>query len=172
MARMIDQLLDFTRVRVGGGIPLQPRALDLAVELQKILDEHDDASPGWSFGLVVDGDATGTWDGDRLAQVFSNLVANAIQHGDPKNGLRVVVDGTGRDHVRVDVENAGEIAQARLSTMFEPMRGKRDGSRGLGLGLYITKQIVEAHGGAITVSSTNALTRFSIELPRARARTL
>jgi signal transduction histidine kinase len=149
-------------------MPIQPRDMDLAEQLRAILDELDDASPGWQLELHVDGDARGRWDGDRLAQVFSNLVANAIQHGDVSAGVRVSVDGTARDGVRVVVENAGRIPESVLPALFEPMtRGatRREGARGLGLGLYITKQIVEAHRGRIEATSGDT-TRFVLWLPR------
>jgi signal transduction histidine kinase len=112
------------------------------------------------------------WDGDRLSQVFSNLVANALQHGVPEHGVRVRIDGTGGDQVHVQIDNGGVIPAALLPKLFEPMAGgerRRDGSRGLGLGLYIGQEILRAHGGLIEVRSAEpAGTSFTVSLPRGR----
>ncbi|HEY4224016.1 MAG TPA: ATP-binding protein, partial [Myxococcota bacterium] len=117
------------------------------------------------------GDTRGTWDADRLMQVFSNLIGNAVQHG--TGTVRVRVDGLAAGVVVVQVQNDGVIADSLLGTLFEPMAGgasRRDGSRGLGLGLYITQQIIMAHRGTIEVrSSVEHGTAFTIRLPRATA---
>jgi len=173
MARMIDQLLDFTRVRVGSGIPVERRRFDLVPLVRQVIDELDDANPDWQLGLEHAGDAEGPWDSDRLLQVFSNLVANAVQHGIPKHGVRVRIDGTRAELVRVEIHNMGAIPHDLLPKLFDPMSGgerRGGGSRGLGLGLYITQQIVKAHGGSIEVRSTDEDgTTFAVALPRARA---
>ncbi len=170
MARMIDQLLDFTRVGVGGGLPLSPHRFDVLPLLRLILDEVEAATPGFRITLESAGDTTGEWDSDRLGQVFSNLVGNAAQHGTPGVGARVRVDGTESTALRVDVLNAGVIPRDLVTKLFDPMtggQGRREKSQGLGLGLYITKQIVRAHGGAIEVGSSDAAeTSFRVVLPR------
>ena len=171
MTRMIDQLLDFTRVRVGDGIPLDRKPLDVVSIMRQVMDELEDANPEWTLRLDSALDTTGTWDGDRLAQVFSNLVANAIHHGDVSAGVRVFVDGSSPDRLLVEIHNGGVIPPALLPTIFEPMSGslqRRNGSRGLGLGLHITREIVRSHGGGISVSSdAESGTVFRIDLPRA-----
>ncbi len=173
MARMIDQLLDFTRVRVGQGIPVEPRRVDLVPLLRQVLDELEGVVPGCSVQLHHEGNSVGHWDVDRLSQVFSNLVANAIQHGDPEVGVRVRVCGTIDEMVSVEVHNKGVIPPEKMSDLFEPMTGSnhyRHRSRGLGLGLYITHQIVRAHGGTIDVRSDERTgTTFTALLPRAYA---
>ena len=172
MSRMIDQLLDLTRVRLGGGIPVAPVDLDLAALVRQVMDELDQANPSCELRLSCAGDTSGRWDPDRLSQVFSNLVANAVRHGEAEHGVEVTIDGGGADMIRVDVRNRGAIPPRRMATLFEPMRGsarKPDGSGGLGLGLFITRELVRAHGGAIQVRSEAgeaAGTTFTVTLPR------
>ena len=167
---MIDQLLDFTRVRVGSGIPLSRQPLNLPPLVRQVMDELDDAHPAWALRLDERGDCRGRWDADRLSQVFSNLVANALEHGQPEGGLEVILDGTGPEHVRVEVRNRGAIPPDVLARLFEPLAGRERrlaGSRGLGLGLYITNEIVKAHGGEIAASCDDATdTTFTLVLPR------
>ena len=169
MTRMIDQLLDFTRVRLGAGLPLDRQTIDLVPLLRQAMDELEDAHPAWSFRLDARGDTRGSWDGDRLSQVFSNLIANAVQHGDPGEGVRVTVDGAAAEAIRIGIENRGTIPAPLLPRIFEPLSGgsqRRAGSQGLGLGLYITREIVRSHGGEIEVRSAGEATCFSARLPR------
>jgi signal transduction histidine kinase len=170
MARLIDQLLDFTRVRLRSGMPLNRRLLHLQPLVRQVMDELDDSHPAWTMRLDERGDCRGFWDADRLSQVFSNLVANALEHGQPDGGVQVVLDGTSLDHVRVDVRNRGAIPPDVLPHLFEPLAGRSrrpPGSRGLGLGLYITNEIVKAHGGEIQARSDEPNdTTFSLVLPR------
>jgi signal transduction histidine kinase len=169
MARMIDQLLDFTRLRVGTGIPLAPRPLDLSSVVRQVIDELDDSYPECSLRLEHEGDTNGVWDADRLSQVFSNLVANAVQHGVLEHGVTVRIDGTVPARVRVEVRNAGRIPAEVLPRVFEPMTGASPGrknSQGLGLGLFISQQILRAHGGRIDVESSERDTTFTVCLPR------
>jgi PAS domain S-box-containing protein len=173
MSRMIEQLLDFTRLRVGGGLDTEPKHADLAVLVQQAVDELDGAYPDCAIEVRCAGDTRGTWDPDRLSQVLSNLVANALQHGVPAAGVRVVVDGTDADVVRVQVHNMGAIPAALLPQVFDPLTGgkrRRDRSRGLGLGLFISKQIASAHGGDVEVSSGEGEgTTFTLSVPRTAA---
>src|SRR5262249_42390444 len=116
------------------------------------------------------GDTSGTWDADRLDQVLSNLIGNAVQHG-AGNGVDVFVDGTDPEVVRVRVHNMGAIPGDLLPRLFEPLTGgaelRRDGPRGVGLGLFISKEIVAVHGGTLAVESSEAAgTTFTISLPR------
>jgi signal transduction histidine kinase len=171
MARMIDQLLDLTRVRVGGGVPLSPARTDIAQVVRQVSEELETAKPGAKVELELRGSRSdGVWDADRLSQVFSNLIANALQHGEPGHGVRVQIDTANPLVVRVEVLNRGVIAAPLLEKIFEPMTGgdrRQDGSQGLGLGLYISREIVRAHRGRIEVSSDQDNgTRFSVVLPR------
>jgi two-component system, sensor histidine kinase and response regulator len=170
MARMIDHLLDFTRVRVGKGIPLDFQTFDIAAGLRQVLEEFEDAWPGWSLRMTVRGDLNGRWDGDRLLQVFSNLIANAIQHGVMAHGVDINADGTAPDAVCIEIRNMGTIPESLLPSVFEPMTGgerRQNNSHSLGLGLFITREIVRAHHGHIDVCSSDAEgTIFRMRLPR------
>ena len=117
-------------------------------------------------------DLAATWDSERLLQVFSNLLANAVQRGIDAAGVRVSADGRDPASVQIDVHNMGTIPEAMLPRLFEPMavaggERRRDRSQGLGLGLFISREIVKAHGGTIEVTSAEATgTTFRISLPR------
>jgi signal transduction histidine kinase len=172
MARMIDQLLDFTRIRVGSGIRIEPQPVDLWPLLRQVIDELEGTHPGVMLRLQLKegSSTTGLWDADRLSQVFSNLVANAVRHGISEHGVTITVDGRAADGVQVWVHNMGGIALTLLPTLFEPMttsERRRDRSQGLGLGLYISQQIVQAHRGQIEVTSDEVSgTTFAVRLPR------
>jgi signal transduction histidine kinase len=174
MARMIDQILDFTRIRLGKGLPLDPRPIDLADVCRLATEELEGETQAPRVRLEVRGDVAGTWDADRLAQLVSNLVGNALAHGLPGAPVAILVDGTGRDEVSLAVENAGSIPADLLPGIFEPFtasRGRAGGAPGgLGLGLHISRQIATAHGGSIDVaSSEEGFTRFTVRLPRTPA---
>jgi PAS domain S-box-containing protein len=176
MTRMIEQLLDFTRARVGGGILLEPSEMDLGALGRHVLAEIEDAHAERSILVETIGNLEGVWDPDRLAQVISNLAGNAVSHGTSAAPVRVVLDGSRGDAVSIRISNDGTIRPEILPVLFEPFRGtsvRRDQARGLGLGLYITQQIVLAHGGTVNVTSSEREgTTFTVELPRrAPART-
>jgi sigma-B regulation protein RsbU (phosphoserine phosphatase) len=173
MANMIEQLLDFTRSRLGGGFSLSPEKLDLAELCQAVNQEMETAYPRSTLHFDCSGQLLGEWDRDRLWQVISNLIANAIQHGAPEGTIRVVVEGR-VEVVQVSVHNEGPPIPAELlPTLFSPFRradSGRRGGRGLGLGLYIAEQIVRAHGGKINVESVEGVgTTVAFELPRIAA---
>lgn len=168
MGRMIDQLLDFTRARVGGGITLHRGPTELEAIARNAIEEVAHDARDRPIVLERAGDLRGAWDADRLAQVFSNLVSNAVHHGAAEPVL-FGLDGRGSEAVRISISNAGTIAPDVLPVVFQPFRGsvrKHDGSLGMGLGLYITQQIVQAHGGTIDVRSGDGRTTFTIDLPR------
>ncbi len=170
IARMIDQLLDFTRARSGGGIVVQPREADLAELCAQAIGELELAHPEWSMKSEVRGDPRGHWDQDRLLQVISNLISNAGQHGRTGAMVLVRLDCTQPTHVHFEVHNEGTIPAALLPEIFDPFRGTRHRHtppNGLGLGLYIVREIIRAHGGTVEVSSSEAAgTTFSFRLPR------
>ncbi|WPB76006.1 ATP-binding protein [Archangium violaceum] len=172
MARMISDILDFTRTRLGGGYTLQRTWMNVHEVLKQVVEELEVAHPQKQFELSVSGTGWGEWDADRIAQAASNLVGNAVQYSPEGSAVRVVArdDGEG---VRVEIHNQGTpIPAERLPDMFDPFvrgqQGSRSGSRsGLGLGLYITHEIVKAHGGMLQVRSTEAEgTCFWLKLPR------
>src|SRR5207248_3474025 len=170
MARMIDQLLDFTRIRLGHGLLLSRSANDLA-GVCRIAADQLDGDPR-RIELHASGNTVGSWDGDRLMQLVSNLVGNALAHGARMAPVIVTVDGKGPEEVELTVENGGSIPPDVLQVIFEPFRSgkdrKEDQSSGLGLGLHISQQIVLAHSGSIEVRSMQEEgTRFTVRLPRA-----
>jgi signal transduction histidine kinase len=170
MSRMIDELMDFTRGRLGGGIPLRRTVVDLESLCRDVVEEAQTAH-GRTVTLEVLGESRGHWDGDRLAQLLSNLVGNALQHSPADSAVRVTVHDED-DCTVLEVNNHGTpIPPEQLPHIFEPFRrGDRPQSQGLGLGLYIVERIVHAHGGTIAVRSTEREgTTFSVRVPRRRA---
>lgn len=180
MSRMIDQILDFTHVRLGGGIPLRRTRVDLAAVCRQVVGElTSDAEGGADVRLETAGDTVGSWDEDRLAQLISNLAGNAAQHRVPGTRVNILVDGSQADRMILCVDNVGVVAPEILPVIFEPLRSRgrynsSEGSSGLGLGLYISQQIAAAHGGVIRVDSPaessvgpeSGHTLFSLDLPR------
>lgn len=172
MNQMVDDLLDFTRTRFGDSIPIVRTDADLRKIVTDVALETGASYPKSSVQVETSGDLRGQWDPHRLAQALTNLVANAIQHGEPEAPIRVLARGLPQE-VQVSIHNEGPfIARERLSRLFEGMSlargdGARD-KRHLGLGLYIVEKIVTAHGGTIEVTSTKADgTTFMVRLPRA-----
>jgi len=169
MARMIADLLDLTRTRLGGVIPLKAVRTDLQSVCEEVVLEAQASHPDAVVHFESRGDVTGEWDADRLAQVVSNLVGNAIEHGG-KTPVTVIAAETG-ERVRLTVHNDGDpIPPHAQATIFEPLaRGTWEGTHNLGLGLFIARALVVAHGGEIRLSSTaESGTTFELTLPRDR----
>lgn len=170
MTRMIDQLLDLTLARSGGGIAIARAEMDLADLSRAIMSELAVAHPSRRIELTCAGETRGHWDHDRLAQVLSNLLGNALTHGEPDGVVAMRIDGGDSASVRVETHNLGTIPAELLPSLFDPFRRatpQKAPARGLGLGLYITKLVVDAHGGTVDVSSSaDAGTRFGVTLPR------
>jgi signal transduction histidine kinase len=172
MARMVSDILDLTRARRSGGIPLVLELTSLSAVCQRVLQELEAAYPGRYLFYEEEQPAEGVWDGERLAQVVSNLVANALEHGgaDVPVFVRAGVHG---EMLALEVHNPGaSIPPDRLATLFEPFRrteGEVTGKRrsGLGLGLYIVREIILAHGGQVSVRSVQGWgTTFTVLLPQ------
>jgi signal transduction histidine kinase len=170
MQRMVDQLLDVTRARVGGGIPVEPKACANLPDIARgVIEELTMAYPDHPIRLEADPEVRGMWDPDRIAQAVSNLVGNAVVHGVGQIDVRV----TSRCVTAVlEVHNRGPaIPDDVLASIFEAFRqrtlqGRTSEGGGLGLGLFIAREIVTAHGGEITVRSTESEgTTFTVILP-------
>ncbi|MET0593292.1 MAG: HAMP domain-containing sensor histidine kinase [Polyangiaceae bacterium] len=170
--RMIDDLLDFTRVRLGGGFTVNRLCVDLRAVVAVVVEEILITYPERRIEIDADGDTRGFWDADRLSQIVQNLVGNAVQHTTEDVRVRVSTRADGGD-VILEVHNGGDstIPEEDLMRLFEPFhrgRGTRARSgRSLGLGLFITSQIVRAHGGTVGVTSRPGVgTTFIVRLPR------
>lgn len=166
--RMMRDLLDYTRARQGRGLPIAQRQADLLPLCRQIIDDMQVLHPRRTLELSVSGDTLAAIDPDRAAQVISNLVTNAITYSPVESPVQVALDGV-EDSVLLEVHNQGPpIPAGIMPRLFEPFeRGAVDRS-GLGLGLYIAQQIVEAHGGSIEVrSDAETGTKFTIRWPRA-----
>ena len=172
MKRLIEQLLDYARARQGQGMPLHLGRVHLGELCRQAVQELEDANPQASLVLQDAGDLSGTWDADRLAQVVSNLVGNAVQHGAKGKPITVDVDGTDESTVRLRVQNFGAVPSEVLPTLFEPFKRmaahatSAAGRTGLGLGLFIAREIAQAHGGDVAVRSADERTTFEVTLPR------
>ncbi|MFT3693820.1 MAG: CHASE3 domain-containing protein [Kofleriaceae bacterium] len=153
MTRMVSQLLDVTRGRLGGGIPIAKNESDVASIIRGVVAEASTAHPG-RVHLDAPPSIRANVDPDRVSQVVSNLVGNALAHGVGNVSIRTAAQG--RDVV-LSVHNFGPAIPADLQAhLFEPFRSGTEESDGLGLGLYIVNEIVRGHGGSIVVSSTEA----------------
>jgi two-component system sensor histidine kinase/response regulator len=169
MTRMIEDLLDMTRARLGGGIPISVRETELGPLVLRAIQEKEAAWPDRHISVQMSGDTHGTWDPDRILQVVSNLLGNALEHGTPGSPVATLVNGSDPGIVVLDVVNQGTIPPEVFAHIFDPFRSGRQGttrSGGLGLGLFIAKQIVEAHHGRIHASCDEVSTTLQVTLPR------
>lgn len=165
MERLIQQVLDFALARVKGGIPVALGEVELSSLVRQAVTELGAA--GERVALEVRGNTVGWWDADRMMQVISNLLGNALEHGEAAAPVQVLVDGAAAGEVRLEVLNRGVIPEETLAMVFSPFKPRAPHSRGLGLGLYIVDQIIRSHQGEVTVTSSDAEgTRFAVVLPR------
>jgi signal transduction histidine kinase len=171
MSRLIEDMLDLARARLAGGIVVKREPADLKALVERVVREHRAAAPARVIETEYAGDCCGQWDAERIAQVASNLIGNALKHGDTRAPVRVHLDGANRTEVVLAVSNGGTIPAELLDHLFDPFRGARrpaGRSEGLGLGLYIVYQIVKAHGGSVEVATgRNDQTSFRVAVPRA-----
>ena len=169
MGHMIEDLLDVTRIRQAGGLALQLGPAHMQTLVQRTLDEVATSHPERPIDSTLAGDLAGTWDAERLCQVITNLVGNALHHGSADHPVRIAVDGSRPEEVSITVYNGGTIPPGLLPHLFDPFRGgEREPGRhqGLGLGLFIAHQIVRAHHGTIEARSHNDVTSFRVTLRR------
>jgi len=175
--RLILDLLDFTRAQLGGGISVAQTHCDLHAVVADVVDELKLAWPGRMLEQRAQGDGACVLDADRISQVVTNLVTNALTYGRPDLVVTVQSSVT-QDHCRLSVHNYGPpIPEELMPHIFEPLRrGEQQvklGSRSVGLGLFIVQQIAAAHGGSVTVSSTlEQGTTFLVQLPVRPATTM
>jgi len=171
MDELIGTLLDFSGTRAGGSIPVVREPSDVHAVTLAVLEELRQAMPGRRLTMDSVGDTSAVVDEARVAQVVSNLVGNALAHGSPTEDVRVMLDGSGPDLVLAVRNQGATIPPTLLPVLFEPFRrgvGATSHPRGLGLGLYITREIVRAHEGTIDVESTDERgTVVTVRLPRA-----
>ncbi|HEU4681495.1 MAG TPA: sensor histidine kinase [Gemmatimonadales bacterium] len=172
---MVGDLLDFTRSRLGGGIPVVRAETDLARVVQDVEEEISAAHPQYPIRVDIHGDVRGRWDAARISQALSNLMANAVQHS--TDGTTVTVEVRGEEEqVAIAVHNSGAVIPPnQIDGIFNPMKARqsprKSSDRGptgsLGLGLYIAERIVRAHDGRLAVESSEARgTTFTVYLPR------
>lgn len=168
MDRLIADLFDLSRARLSGGLPVDRHDdVDLGAIAHQVINEAKASGPEVHFELESAGNLRGHWDAGRLRQVLTNLTGNAVRHGNGSEPIRFRLDGTNDGEVVIDMTNGGAIPPAALPHIFDPFRSFNASTRkGLGLGLYIVQQIVHAHGGMVSVSTTATTTQFLVRLPR------
>ncbi|ESQ94657.1 sensor histidine kinase [Asticcacaulis benevestitus] len=172
---IVSSLLDLTRARLGSGLPILREAMDIGFISNQLVDEMRVLHPNRDFVLTVSGDTTGDWDKARIGQVFSNLLGNAVQYGFRGAPITIRVEGMPREVV-LSVHNEGvPISEDAIGTIFNALTRapapvddtQRTPLTNLGLGLYISKEIVTAHGGKIWVTSSEREgTTFTAAFPR------
>jgi signal transduction histidine kinase len=169
MDKMVRQLLDLAKIRAGGIAMVKVKS-DYSTVCKRIIEEIQAAYPSADIRLECRGDLAGAFDGDRMSQILSNLVSNAVQHGEAGAPVLLAVDGSRPQQLIARVYNKGAIPAETLERIFKPFHSAgtgRSARNGLGLGLYIVKQFVEAHDGTVAVTSShNDGTCFEIALPR------
>ena len=174
MERMISDLLDYTRTRLGAGMPVKPAPLDLAALSYELLAEYRAAHPDRAIQYITNGDLNGLWDSDRVRQAISNLIGNALQHGAADFPVTLSLRGEAAN-VFISIHNGGDvIPPGELSKIFDPLirgssaeRPESNRSGSIGMGLYIAREVAKSHNGRIDVISTPEHgTSFTICLPR------
>jgi signal transduction histidine kinase len=170
---ILDHLLDLTRARLGSGIPVIREHMDMAFLSRQLVDEMRAMHPGRTFTLEISGDTEGEWDKPRIGQVFSNLLGNAVQYGFTDLPIAVTIKGDSEE-VLLSVHNGGvPISSDKMGRIFDSLtrgevkNGAQPRSINLGLGLFIVKEIVSAHGGQVSATSSEKDgTTFTAHFPR------
>jgi signal transduction histidine kinase len=174
MKGMISDLLDFATTRLGAVLHLSPTGMDMRESCRAVCEEIAALHPERHIQLDCEGDLHGCWDPSRMAQLLSNLLGNAIQHGAADGPISLRASGSATQ-VRIDVHNLGRpIPAEQRHRLFEPLtRGALEEipapamERSVGLGLYIASEIAKAHGGTLQLAvSDETGTTFSALLPR------
>ena len=177
MSHLITDLIDFTRSHLGSGIPVQPRQGELVAVCLQVIEELRTFHPGRVIEFSAPARVDALLDDARIGQMLSNLVGNAMQYGSHDTPVIVhIANATGE--LSISVSNQGPAIPAeKLANIFDPLvrgdtagQSAAGGSTSLGLGLYIAREIVQAHGGVLNVSSSTAEgTIFTAHLPQAPA---
>ncbi|PBJ08736.1 sensor histidine kinase KdpD [Pseudomonas sp. ACN5] len=172
LAVMVGDLLELVRSRLGKHLPIEPAPMDLAEAARDAIARACAGQPECDPTLTVQGDTRGTWDPRRVDQMLQNLIGNALQHGSSKREVTLTLKGEA-DGVRLTVQNDGvPIPCDAIPTIFDPLVRSASEELGepttsLGLGLFIVKEVVDAHQGTIEVSSSERDgTTFTVVLPR------
>jgi K+-sensing histidine kinase KdpD len=172
ISRLVSNLLDAVRIRLDKGMPIAPAPMDIGTAVQEAAKEVQAAHPGRKILIETSGDLEGEWDRARVGQVLSNLIGNAVLHGLKTSAIAVAAKGAGQE-VILSVHNEGAIPPDAVATVFDPLPRGEDENQIQSekarpdLGLFITKEIVTAHGGKIAVTSSEKEgTAFTVHLPR------
>ena len=177
MGRLVDDLIDYTRTHLGSALPMVLTKANMGLICRATVEEHRLAHPEQTIRFETGSDLDGIWDEARMAQVCSNLLGNALQYGATGCPITVQVE-SGGNNVFIRIHNQGKpIAPGAMAMIFDPLVRFADpqaqasgASHSLGIGLYIARVIVQAHGGQIdVVSDAKHGTTFSVRLPRAPA---
>ena len=171
MRALLDDLTDFNRTNLGLGLKLDPGEIDLAEAIADELDQLRAAHPHRRIEFAARGDNHGRWDGARVQQLLRNLVSNAIRYGSPDTPVRVTLCGEPPE-VRLEVSNSGHIDPSEVPQIFDPLRrgaaeqASHEAQDGLGLGLFIVREIAKAHRGDVEAYCEGQQTTFTVRLPR------
>lgn len=176
MLRIVNNLLDFTRIQLGSGLPIKVKKTDIVNICLGAIEELRMDYPERLIEFNAKGDRDGEWDEARIAQVFSTLIGNALQHGTKSEPVTVRLESEANDIIARINNKGNPIDRARMQTIFEPlvrfaMEDSIDHANdaSLGIGLHITREIVQAHKGVILVeSSLGEGTTFTVRLPRTK----
>lgn len=174
MSTMVNDLLEFVRSRLGATLPVERKPMEMTVACRDAIDAASAGQPDCDPVFTTTGDTQGEWDRARIDQLLQNLIGNALQHGASTHKISVSLMGS-EHHVSLSVHNDGEpIAEEAIGSIFDPLvrsineqAGTHNPSTSLGLGLFIVKEVVNAHGGSITVTSNfGDGTTFTVVLPK------
>ncbi|UJR85811.1 PAS domain S-box protein [Sandaracinus amylolyticus] len=168
MRALIHDLLDYERARAGVAVPITTQPVELCALLDEVVAETRQAHPRSPIEVADCAPLRGLWDPARVQQAITNLLVNAIQHGDPHQPVRLAAVAQ-EGHAVLTVWNAGApIPSAIRDTLFEPFKRAQRAGAGVGLGLFIVREIAIAHGGTVDVeSSVERGTTFRLVLPLA-----
>lgn len=171
MGALLDDLMDFNRMNLGLGLRIRPAEGDMAETAGQELEEFRAAYPGREFEFAASGDTRGRWDSSRVRQMLRNLVSNAIRYGWPDLPVSITLRGEAEE-VYLEVSNGGRIDAEEIKKMFDPLRRGNvkpvsgENQDGLGLGLFIVREIAEAHNGEVEASCEGERTTFAVRFPR------